>query len=137
MIFMLFGTTNAFACSLDPSVPESTPEDLYSRAASVFVAHLTKTEEINETGEPKDALVEGTFRPIEVLKGQLPADGKVRSAVYGPGHCTIPLLSGMDYIFHIDDKKNYATLVNGSVPLWSINTPGAQRLLETLRSFRK
>jgi hypothetical protein len=36
------------------------------------VAHLTRTEETNKTSEHKVGVVEGTFRLIEVLKGNHP-----------------------------------------------------------------
>ena len=88
-------------------------------------------------------IVEGTFRTIEVLKGEPPQDQKVRSLVYGPGNCTIPLLSGWDYVFllgHItfaDSDHNLVSWPDGSFGLFNIEGTEAKRKLDELRKLSR
>src|ERR1700756_3382819 len=92
--------SSGYACSRMPPVP--TEEELFSQASSVFVAHLTSVKEISAPDDVKSAyenIIEGSFSTIELIKGEPPANGKVRSAPYGYGNCTIPFLAGADYIF--------------------------------------
>jgi hypothetical protein len=134
----------AYACSRAPDVSEPTQEELFSAASAVFVAHLTKTEEVKPADPSKDAegVIEGTFRVIEILKGQPPADGKVKSELFFPGNCTIPLISGMDYIFFIDNrfldkKENYIWWPSGSANIMNINGSQVQQMLTKLRALPK
>jgi hypothetical protein len=67
----------ARACSW---YPRPSDEDLFSKASAVFVARVVRAEAV-ETQYPRAGRgpgVEATFRLIEVLEGQPPADGKAR-----------------------------------------------------------
>lgn len=137
-LFCAWGSTS-WACSRDPSLPPLTPDMQFSDAASVVVGHLTKVEEVKppNLGKGDAGLIEGTFRPIEVLKGEAPADNKIKSQTFQPGNCTIPLVVGAEYVFYLDGGENLVTWITGSVPLGNADSPTSQRLLEELRSFRK
>ncbi|MGB3810516.1 MAG: hypothetical protein WA943_10495 [Parvibaculum sp.] len=136
-LFLLTCATNALACSVDPSA-QRRPEDLFSDAATVVVAHLTKVEEIDAPNENnRMGVIQGTFRPIEVIKGKLPAGNKVKSPAFGPGNCSIPLLAGMDYVFYLDGKLNYVTWVTGSELLDELDSPSARQVLEKLHKLKK
>src|SRR5262245_61861493 len=61
-------------------------EDLFAEASTVFVGHIFRTEEIEikipvpgSTETRAVPAMEGTFRLIEVLKGEPPEDRKVVS----------------------------------------------------------
>lgn len=93
---------DAFACSTRND-EHPTDEQLYKSASAVFVAHITKTEEKSSpVGGDKRLpwpIVEGNFKLIEILKGEPPADGKVKDLVFGPGNCSLGLFAGLDYVF--------------------------------------
>jgi hypothetical protein len=139
LAFWLYGVIVGHACSYAEGVPVPTEEDLFSKASAVFVAHLTKTEEIIPPGKGKLGAgeIEGTFTVIEVLKGQPPDDHKVRSMGWGPGNCTLPYLSGFNYIFFIDDNPLGITTFSGSSAELNLNAVGAKERLEKLRALRK
>src|SRR5262249_47367517 len=98
-LLLLIATGAAMACS---SIEPVSDERSFANASAVFVGHVLRTEE-TQSPDPQPAdhattrMVEATVRTIEVLKGQPPADGKVRSLVYGPGNCSVALLAGVDY----------------------------------------
>lgn len=132
-------SADGWACSRDPSLPPLTPEMQFSDAATVVVGHLIKVEEVKPPNlEKGDAgLIEGTFRLIEVLKGEAPADNKIKSQTFQPGNCTLPLVVGAEYVFYLDGGENFVTWITGSVPLGNAASPKSQQLIEKLRSFRR
>ena len=111
--------STAQACSsVDP--PQSR-EVLFARASSVFSTHLLRTEEVRTViAHRSELVVEAAFRTIEIFKGQPPADGKVRSPVYGPGNCSVPLLAGSDYLFFLYDGNLILTLPGGTEMFWNV-----------------
>jgi hypothetical protein len=134
----LTGANSAIACSSTEPPPNT--EQRFAEASAVFVARIVRTDEAKLVyGGETHAIVEGTFRPIEVLKGQPPADGKVRSLVYGPGNCTIPLLAGWDYVFFLvpGDGHNFVGWPNGSFGTFNIEGTEPKRILEELRKLSK
>ena len=118
--------------------PPPTTEQQFAEATAVFVARLLRTEEAQMVWDGKtEPIVEGTFRVIEVLKGQPPPDQKVRSLVFGPGNCSIQLLAGWDYVFFLYKDSNFVFWPGGSVGTFNIDGTGPKRLLEELRSLAK
>jgi hypothetical protein len=105
---LLLGTLEAaMACS---GIDTPTDEQLFAKASTVFVGHVFRTEEIEIhmklPGEARSRAVpavEGTFRLIEILKGQPPENGKVRGPIYII--CAMPLLVGLDYLFFLDESN--------------------------------
>jgi hypothetical protein len=120
--------------------PPQTEDQLFARASAVFLAHLLRTEEINATTpllKESQPVVEATFRALEVFKGQPPTDGKVRSIVYGPGNCSVPLLAGSDYLFFLyDSTRNFVLQLPGGSQMF-INLEGreAKKILNQLREL--
>lgn len=122
MFVTLFGAINADACSPVPGLVERKPEELYSQADAIVAAHLTKTEEVSVAGEDNIIVIEGTFRTIEVLKGEYPDDGKVLIQMREPLNCGSPLISGLYYIFYLNNKGKHISMHDGSVvPLGSVS----------------
>ena len=77
---------------------------------------------------------------VEMLKGPPPADGKIRSRVYGAGNCTIPIMAGIDYLLFIHED-NLISYPGSSRPLPSLKE-GLQdietkQLLRSLRQLRE
>ena len=109
----------ASACSWQ----ETTYEDKFRRAISIFTAHVVSTEEKVEPSADSldDRLVYGTVKVVEMFKGQPPADGKIKSGVFSNGNCTIPIMAGNDYlIFLYDDSL--------------VDFPGGSTLLPSLKA---
>jgi hypothetical protein len=131
-----------YACSFKPA----TEQELFSQASSIFVAHLTSVSEIPTPDDIKgiydkrvyDNILEGSFRTIELIKGEPPASGKVRSAPFGTGNCTIPFLVGADYIFFLRKEDDYIVFVTGSAgPVMDLNGTEVRERLEGLRAMAK
>ncbi|MGE5516877.1 MAG: hypothetical protein ACM31D_13765 [Bacteroidota bacterium] len=139
VILTMMGTAQGWACSRDPNVPEPTAEELFANAATVVVGHLIKVEQVAAADIDKhDAgVIEGTFSPIEIIKGEAPADNKVKSQTFFPGNCTLPLLVGSDYVFFLDGKDNFVSWITGSASLGFPGSPAVERAREKLRSLRK
>ncbi|WP_257167255.1 hypothetical protein [Bradyrhizobium sp. SRS-191] len=129
----------AAACS-SLSGPSS-EEQLFAKATSVFVAHVTSVAEIaapDDVRKHYPQILEASINTIEVIKGQPPADAKVRSLPLGYGNCTLPLLAGADYIFFFQDQLSYVTFVTGSAgPILNLAGTEVRGRLERLRSLAK
>jgi hypothetical protein len=134
----------AGACLVDPTV---TDEQRFSRANSVFIAHVIRTEEIEPPHSGADVsrsfadapIIRATFRTIEVFKGQPPVDATIRSLVFGGGNCTLPIIVGLDYLVFLSDDT-FVSFPNGSRGLPSLRddlqNEDTKRLLGMLRNFR-
>jgi hypothetical protein len=117
----------ASACSW---YPHPTDEGLFEKAAAVFVAHIVRAEEVEVQypaprwgPDAKGPAVEATFRLIEVLKGQPPADGKIRGPI--PMMCMMALQAGLDYVIFLNEGDTFIVWAadKGTRPL--IDTPRA------------
>jgi hypothetical protein len=108
-MLLLGGLEAVRACSW---FPPPSDEDLFAKASAVFVARIVRAEQV-EMQYPvarwgpnvKGPAVEATFRLIEILKGQPPADGKVRGPP--PFMCVRPLVVGLDYVIFLNEGDNF------------------------------
>jgi hypothetical protein len=84
----------------------SLDKEAVAKSTNIFVGHLTRTEEVEvaRVGDMSPApVVEGMFRVLEVLRGQAPPNGTVRTSLVGtlcpdaPGPAP-SLVPGSDYI---------------------------------------
>jgi hypothetical protein len=135
---MLLMTTRAVqACQTLEPVSE---ERSFAQASAVFLAHVTRTEETEGNArlkiDPTTPLVEATFRLIEVLKGEPPADGKVRSPVYGPGNCSVPLFAGLDYVFVVEEG-GFVWLPGGTHAFFNREGTESKKLLDRYRALAR
>jgi len=115
---LLLVSGGAGACSWDRTV---TDQERFRAARSVFIAHVMRTEEVERSAADQDEpMIQATVRVLESFKGLPPADGKIRSRVFGGGNCTIPILAGNDYLIFLRDDL-------------PVSFPGGSRLLSSLR----
>jgi len=56
------------------------------------------------------------LRIVETLKGQPPADGKVKSRVHSNGNCGLLLVAALDYLFFLHGDS-YVLIPGGSRPI--------------------
>ncbi len=104
MMLLLGRLEAARACSW---YPPPSDEGLFAKASAVFVARIVSAEEVETRYPhgPRGPGVEATFRLIEVLKGEPPADGKVRGPI--PFMCMRPLEVGLDYVIFLNEGDNF------------------------------
>jgi hypothetical protein len=127
--------STANACS--SLEPEPTDEQLFAKASAVFVAHIVRTEETEGLfGQSHEKLVEATFDVMEALKGDPPSDRKIKSFVYGPGNCSVPLLAGIDYLILLREG-NWVLFPYGSQAFSSLQSTEAKQVLAVFRGFAK
>lgn len=111
-LVLLVNTAPVRACSFE----RLSDEQLFSRASTVFVARIVRTDEATgllSLSDKPEAIVEASFRVIEVLKGQPPQNGKVKSRAWGGGNCSVPLVAATDYLFFLHGNE-YVLLPGGS-----------------------
>jgi hypothetical protein len=137
-LFCIIAASNGYPCSRDPNTPAPTPEELFAQAATVFVAHVIKVQEMTGSDLEKHKTVQATFRAIEKLKGSPPSSSYVLSDMYSYGNCTLPLLAGADYIFFMKDDNDHINSLEGSAgPILNLHATQVQGLLEKLRAQAK
>ena len=115
-----------------------TYEQHLAKASTAFIGRILRTEEAGTMRESDDSspepAVEGTFRVVGVLKGEPPADGKVRASA--SMHCNVPLRAGQDYaIFLYGD--NLIRRDGGTTHLWHPESVDAKHLLDQLQEQGK
>ncbi|MGJ4890557.1 hypothetical protein ACQR1Y_20345 [Bradyrhizobium sp. HKCCYLRH3099] len=119
----------------------ATEEEWFSRASAVLVVHLTSVQESPAPDDMKGGykqIIEASVQTIEVIKGRPPEDGRVRSAPFGYGNCTLPLLAGADYIFFLRDGEPNITVLTGSAgPILNLDGIEVRERLEKLRSLAR
>src|SRR5262245_49734922 len=129
VLLLLARTDAAVACSVSLPSVEKFYENLHAAASAVFVGRLVSVEEagVVSAGElPPRVAVEGTFGVIEVLKGQPPADGKVRAPAFEA--CGPVLLAGWEYVFFLHEG-NFIASWERALPIY--NWPDSrERFLE-------
>jgi hypothetical protein len=77
-------------------------------------------------------VVEGAFHVLEVLKGQAPPDGKVRTSVFN-AEC-LPLLAGNEFLVFLDQDHFIRGPGDGTTPpLGRYEWAYTQRVLERFR----
>lgn len=136
--FLLLGTLaitrSAFPCSF--SAPPD--EQAFRKAKVVVVGKILRTE---FQGKPipgvefRGGQVEATFRTVEVLKGNAPAEGRVWSGVASPGSCSITLTAGNSYLLFLP-TPGYVDVTSGSRFIWGLDNPGDKQILDKLRTLK-
>jgi hypothetical protein len=132
----------AMACSSLKPFP--TEDQLFASSSAVFLAHLQRVEEVGsvtpntEHGAGNgDKIVEGTFRLLETIKGQPPADNKIKSLAYGTGNCSLPLLAGNDYLFFLESDNFVLLWHGGAEALINIESAPTREMLDKLRNLAR
>jgi hypothetical protein len=135
-LWILCDISSGLACSAIPM----TKEEHFQKASAVFVAHMIRVEETAGVGlfGNADHIVEGTFRALEILKGKVPADQKIRSDIYAGANCTVPIFAGLDYlIFLYEETQGYVYWPGGTELFLNIDGSEPQALLNRLRALKQ
>ena len=135
-VLILAKADTAAACSPPTDFPAL--EKLHAQASAVIVGHLERVEEagIVSAGEqpPREVTVEGTFRVVEVLKGQPPANGKIRGPAFEA--CGPILWVGWDYLFFLD-QGNFVPSPFEALPVGRWQGNARKHILDKLGAGNK
>jgi len=118
LAMLLFGHLEAasacrFFVSKHPGGPQA---QLFEMASTVFVGHVIGTEPAEPIREYEDLpVMEVTLRIKEVLKGEPPADSKVRA--FAEQECNVLLVPGFDYVIFLYGDNLVRPLNLGAYPL--------------------
>lgn len=139
-LLTLLALAPGFAIACSTLGPPPTDDELFEKASAVFVAHVTKTEEVTLSFPSSSAPaavpgVEGTFRVLEILKGKPPEDARVQDLVFGPGNCSLGLFAGLDYLFFLRGDK-WVLWPTGSRAFINLQGTEPQKILEHLRKLK-
>jgi hypothetical protein len=91
---------------------------------------------LSPLSDKPEVIVEASFRIVEVLKGQPPKDGKVKSFVPLGGNCSVTLVAATDYLFFLNNDLNFVAIFDGSRPIYLWHSEH-KVLLERLRALSK
>ena len=104
----------AEACSIRDLATE---EEKFARAKEVFLARIVRVEETDKPqrfGNSEIKTVQGTYKLLEVFKGD-PKDGDaVLDFVFTPGNCSLGIMAGLYYVFFVQPENRLVLWVHGS-----------------------
>lgn len=138
MVALLANPTLAAACSCI----RSSDEQHFAQASSVFVAHVVRSEEAiglsPYSPDKPEKIIEASFTTVEILKGQPPISGKVKSKTWD-WSCAVLLYPAVDYLIFLQGN-DFITACGGSrsVILQGADevTTKTRKLLEGLRALQ-
>ena len=111
---LLFAPLRATACSVQEV---TTDEEKFAKAKEVFLARVVRVEEAAKPerwGSVEFKAVQGTYKLLEVFKGE-PKDGDtVLDFVFNPGNCSLGIMAGLYYVFFIRPENRLVLWVGGS-----------------------
>lgn len=111
---LLIAPLRAAACSVQEV---TTDEEKFAKAKEVFLARVVRVEEAAEParwGNVEFKAVQGTYKLLEVFKGE-PRDGDtVLDFVFNPGNCSLGIMAGLHYVFFIRPENRLVLWVGGS-----------------------
>lgn len=133
---MALAPLNGVACTRSGPIP--TVAQFYGRATTVFVAHVTKVEEIAPSPTTMKfpvVTVEATFQVLEILKGPAPYSLKVQTNQLDPNDCAFIVLPGLDYVFFLQNNS-VVRATTGSHALGATNDSERNNVLNELRKLK-
>jgi hypothetical protein len=111
---VLFAPLRATGCSVQEA---TTDEEKFAKAKEVFLARVVRVEETAKPerwGNVEFRAVQGTYKLLEVFKGE-PRDGDtVLDFVFNPGNCSLGIMAGLYYVFFIRPENRLVLWVGGS-----------------------
>ena len=123
------------ACSL-PEPPSE--EAKFEQAKEVFLARIVRVEETGTSariGTSETSTVQGTYKLIEVFKGEPKDNGTVLDFVFTPGNCSLGIMPGLYYVFFIRPENRLVLWINGSRGYLNLDGSVPKRDLERFREL--
>lgn len=113
-VCLLLAPLGAAACSVQDVASD---EEKFAKAKEVFLARVVRVEEAakpERLGSVEIKAVQGTYKLLEVFKGE-PKDGDtVTDFVFNPGNCSLGIMAGLYYVFFIRPENRQVLWVHGS-----------------------
>ena len=114
LVLGLLAIPGAKACSMEE---KTTEEQKFAMAKEVFLVRMVRVEESAQpqrVGNTEVKTVTGTYKLLEVFKGE-PKDGDtVTDFVFTPSNCSLGIMAGLYYVFFIRPDNRLVPWVNGS-----------------------
>lgn len=114
-ILLLFLTAfRAEACSIRDLASE---DEKFAQAKEVFLARIVRVEESakpERIGSTEIKAVQGTYKLLEVFKGEPKDNDTVVDFVFSPGNCSLGIMAGLHYVFFIRPENRLVLWVYGS-----------------------
>ena len=114
VVLALAAAPDAGACSLEE---KTTEEQKFAMAKEVFLARMVRVEESEQpqrVGNTDVRTVTGTYKLLEVFKGEPRDGGTVIDFVFTPANCSLGIMAGLYYVFFIRPDSRLVLGVNGS-----------------------
>jgi hypothetical protein len=138
LIFTLLAMLSAQCLACSRLEKESSLAEKVNDADGVALVKITSTRLIvddSKKDEWERETVEATYDVLEAFKGDH-SRPVVREMVFGPGNCTIPLLSGNIYVLFIEKGNRLTSSMNGTQMLWNVDGTEVKPMLIQLRSLK-
>ena len=135
VLALLATPTSLWACSVDK---ERSLAEKYAEADRVVLAKIQSTRlvvDATKEAEWERESVEATYEVLESFKGS--GEKQIaREMVFGPGNCTLGLLSGSVYVLFLSGPQQYVGWPGGSFMTWNIDGKEVKPILTELRALR-
>ena len=117
LLIVLATLLPAFHAAACPMEEKTTEGQKFAMAKEVFLARIVRVEESanpERVGNKEVKTVTGTYKLLEVFKGE-PRDGDtVTDFVFTPANCSLGSMAGLYYVFFIRPDNRLVLWVNGS-----------------------
>jgi len=113
-ICLAVSALRAEACSIRDLATE---EEKFAQAKEVFLARVVRVEESGKAeriGGTEIKTVQGTYKLVEVFKGDPKDNDTVVDLVFNPGNCSLGIMAGLHYVFFIRPDNRLVLWVYGS-----------------------
>ena len=134
-IMLAISASRAEACSL----PELPSEDAkFAQAKEVFLARIVRVEESakpERIGGTEIKTVQGTYKLLEVFKGEPKDNDTVVDFVFTPGNCSLGIMAGLYYVFFVRPENRLVLWINGSRGYINLDGSVPKRDLERFREM--
>ncbi|MCS0585183.1 hypothetical protein NX784_26710 [Massilia pinisoli] len=138
LIFFLLAMASAQvpACSRlgkEPSLAEKFVEADSVALVKIISTRLVVDDTKKEVWDRET--VEATYDVLETFKGDH-SRPVVREMVFGPGNCTLPLLTGNIYVLFIENGTRSISSMNGTEMLLNVDGTEVKPMLAQLRALK-
>ena len=124
-------SAQSFACSVskEPALSEK-----FAAAGGVALVKIISTRLIVDNSKKDEwerETVEATYEVLEAFKGDH-SRPVIREMVFGPGNCTVPLLTGNMYFLFIQKENGTINWTTRSEMIWNIDGDNVKPILAEL-----
>ena len=137
LVLLLASSPIGLGCSVLEPISDETH---FGKATAVFLARVVRTEaraKPERWGSQDVLVVEGTYKLVEVFKGQPKDEDIVLDLVFGPGNCSLGLMAGLHYLFFIYGDDRFVLWPRGSRGYVNLEGTKVKPELEKFRALAR